>query len=352
MESSLVSILIPNYNKAPYLAETLNSVLAQTYTNWECIIVDDRSTDGSFAIMEKYGAKDARFKIFKRPAHLPKGGNVCRNYALEVSKGEYIQWFDSDDLMMSSLVLERLAFIHSNPNKDFVVSSGIKFFDYVGDSEIVFSHVFYKNTEIESFISLDPAWLTQSCMFKRSFLIDNNILWEESLTILQDVHYDLKSALAANSIGHLNEKFDWCWRWHKSGRNTGAQRANIENLPTFKSLVKYFSSLCQSNPTRGFYLNKGCYELIKSTHSIFGFKWFKDFYFDSINVLSLSFFKKCFLISNVYLLLIVCNFIPSINTFVVKSIISLNRRVLLGNFKHVKIFNTKSLSDFKLIISD
>src|SRR5690606_6713113 len=98
-EQPLVSILIPNYNKAPYLRETLDSILSQTYLNWECIIVDDHSTDGSYEILEEYANLDCRFKVYKRPDHLPKGGNACRNYAFILSNGEFVNWFDSDDIM-------------------------------------------------------------------------------------------------------------------------------------------------------------------------------------------------------------------------------------------------------------
>lgn len=95
----LVSIIIPTYNRAYLIKETLDSVLLQAYTNWECIVVDDGSTDNTKKIIEEYLKKDSRFQYFSRPTNKPKGANACRNYGFEQSKGEYIQWFDSDDLM-------------------------------------------------------------------------------------------------------------------------------------------------------------------------------------------------------------------------------------------------------------
>lgn len=118
----LVSILIPNYNKAPYLRETLDSILAQTYTNWECIIVDDHSTDDSLEIFEDYEKKDSRFKIYRRPDHLPKGGNAARNYAFQLSKGKYVNWFDSDDVMNSKFISEKIKALLQNQRLDFVIS--------------------------------------------------------------------------------------------------------------------------------------------------------------------------------------------------------------------------------------
>ncbi len=98
----LISTIIPTYNRAHLITETLNSVLAQSYTNWECIIVDDGSTDRTLAIIKTFTKKDARFKIFERPENFRKGAAVCRNIGLRNAKGSYIQFLDSDDLLESN----------------------------------------------------------------------------------------------------------------------------------------------------------------------------------------------------------------------------------------------------------
>ena len=95
--STLISILIPNYNKEQYLNKCLESVIAQTYANWECIIVDDHSTDKSWEILSEFSLQDNRFKIYRRPNELKEGGNGARNYAIELAKGEFIAFLDSDD---------------------------------------------------------------------------------------------------------------------------------------------------------------------------------------------------------------------------------------------------------------
>ena len=95
----LVSIIIPTFNRAHLIGETLDSVLAQTYTNWECIVVDDGSTDATGDLMESYVKKDTRFRYHHRPKNRLTGGNAARNYGFELSKGEYLNFFDSDDLM-------------------------------------------------------------------------------------------------------------------------------------------------------------------------------------------------------------------------------------------------------------
>ena len=95
----IVSIIIPTYNRAHLIGETLDSVLAQTYTHWECIVVDDGSNDMTDAVLKAYCQNDSRFSYYNRPLHIKKGPSACRNFGYEKSNGAFIQWFDSDDKM-------------------------------------------------------------------------------------------------------------------------------------------------------------------------------------------------------------------------------------------------------------
>ena len=93
------SIVIPVYNVAPYLRECLDSVLAQTFSDWEAICVDDGSTDGSGAILDEYAARDSRFRV----VHQPNAGvSAARNRALDAAVGEYVTFLDGDDAYESS----------------------------------------------------------------------------------------------------------------------------------------------------------------------------------------------------------------------------------------------------------
>lgn len=89
------SIIIPVYNVAPYLRECLDSVLAQTLTDWETICVDDGSTDGSGTILDEYAAKDSRFCVIHQSN---AGVSAARNAALDVAQGVYIMFLDADDV--------------------------------------------------------------------------------------------------------------------------------------------------------------------------------------------------------------------------------------------------------------
>jgi glycosyltransferase involved in cell wall biosynthesis len=91
----LVSVVIPSYNQADYLREALDSLLAQTYSAWEAIVVNDGSTDHTSQVMEEYAGNDARIRVFSKP----NGGiTSALNYGLERAEGEFFCWLSSDDL--------------------------------------------------------------------------------------------------------------------------------------------------------------------------------------------------------------------------------------------------------------
>lgn len=216
---TLISILIPNYNKASYLRETLDSILQQTHTNWECIIVDDHSTDNCWEILEEYTAKDSRFKIYKRPKHLVKGGNACRNYAFELSKGDYIQWFDGDDFLHKTALEERFNAI--GKKYDFVISHGFygeANFKFIND---LISPVLYKDY-VESFFILDPPYLPQSMLIRKSFLHVNSISWDISIFISQDIQYNIDVLMFNPNYSIVKQNPDWSYREIVDGKNVGS----------------------------------------------------------------------------------------------------------------------------------
>jgi len=119
----LISIIIPTFNRVHIVSETLDSVIAQTYGNWECIIVDDGSTDETERLIGAYCEKDSRFQYHHRPENRSKGANACRNYGFELSKGEYVLFLDSDDLLKDTCLELRLDTFKKDDNLDFVIGN-------------------------------------------------------------------------------------------------------------------------------------------------------------------------------------------------------------------------------------
>ncbi len=107
--SSLVSIITPTFNSEKYIVETIQSVINQTYTNWELIIIDDASTDTTLQIIEELKAKENRIKIFKFPSNV--GAGIARNKGIEIAKGDFIAFLDADDLWKSNKLEKQLMFM-------------------------------------------------------------------------------------------------------------------------------------------------------------------------------------------------------------------------------------------------
>lgn len=109
-EAGLVSIIMPSYNTASFIEETIQSVLNQTYTKWELIIVDDCSTDNTDEVLENI--KDSRIRYFKNDKN--SGAAVSRNKALREARGQWIAYLDSDDLWMSEKLEKQIHFMENN----------------------------------------------------------------------------------------------------------------------------------------------------------------------------------------------------------------------------------------------
>ena len=107
MNNSLISIIIPVYNIDSYLKECLDSILVQTYQNFEIILVDDGSTDSSFKICNEYAYKDKRIKIYQQNN---QGSGIARNTGLKFAKGNYVTYIDGDDFIPKNYLEVLLSF--------------------------------------------------------------------------------------------------------------------------------------------------------------------------------------------------------------------------------------------------
>ena len=108
--NELVSVIMPSYNTARFIGNSIKSVLNQTYTNWELIIVDDCSTDNTDEVVENF--KDKRIKFFKNKKNY--GAAFSRNRALKLAEGRWIAFLDSDDLWVNTKLEKQISFMKKN----------------------------------------------------------------------------------------------------------------------------------------------------------------------------------------------------------------------------------------------
>lgn len=193
----LVSIITPCYNYGIFLPETLDSLIAQSYTNWECIIINDGSKDNTEEIGLKYAQFDSRIKYYYQDN---TGLAGARNAALRIAKGKYIQLLDADDLIQPEKLKLQVELIELNPAIDLIYSS-MKLFK--SDANVRVYNDFYlpnnitpsgKNEMIVNAL-LDDTFFLPGCVFFKKELYEKTGNFNESLYGLEDWNYWSRAAL-------------------------------------------------------------------------------------------------------------------------------------------------------------
>lgn len=241
----LISIIIPTYNRAHFIGETLDSIINQTYTNWECIIIDDGSTDNSNKVIKEYLKRDSRFKYFQRPKIKSKGANSCRNYGFAISKGDLIKWFDSDDLMLPNH-LEVGCYKMMNEKLDFVVTETFNFDNET--NEFIGTQFNFDKTKAvinaENFALNRIGWMTVDFLGTRRIV--ENIRFNEKIFygdeynfFIKLLHQPFKCSLLDEVVTHRRIHKDSITV--KSLENDLSQKMIITNLKfqTAKDLINY-----------------------------------------------------------------------------------------------------------------
>lgn len=208
MKNSLVSVIIPCYNYGQFLADTLNSVLKQSYTNWECIIVDDGSTDNTREVAEKYKNKDDRFKyVYQNNQAM----NAARNTGIRAAKGEMIAFLDADDKWLPDKLGNQIE-IFKTTDADVVFS------DYdLFDDHRTYPHnnpPFKKELEIQDFIAANPCRSSASGIMLKNEVIKRTGLFDVSLLGAEELDYWFRCALNGFNFAYCPSK-DVLLRMHK-----------------------------------------------------------------------------------------------------------------------------------------
>ena len=234
MNNPLVSIIIPTFNRAHLIGETLDSVLAQIYENWECIIVDDGSTDNSSEIIGNFVKKDSRFQYYHRPQNRRKGANACRNYGVEKSKSEYLIFLDSDDRLLDYCLQNRIAKTNEFPDYCFWI---FPMFVEEKNGGFVEKEITYQQNYLIEFLSYRLQWQTMSTLWNKDFFIKISG-FDESLPRLNDPDIHIKAMVLSQTNFKVFNK----------GKPDTIYFPNILNDHS-KFATKFFQSLLLFIPT-------------------------------------------------------------------------------------------------------
>lgn len=234
----LVSIIIPTYNRADLIGETLDSILAQTHKNWEAIVVDDGSSDTTDTLMETYMQKDVRIQYFKRPSKFPKGGNVCRNIGLENMKGDFVVFFDSDDLMTEDHVRLKLDGF-TQEDIDFVVTKTAYFNKPTDKKDHTYNFDRFPIT-LNNYLAQRINWLTLDACIKASVV--REIRFNEDLKAGQEFNFYAK-LLARTTRGYFIPKVVSLRRYHEDSIQAKLRSTSQKRIRSFESKWNTYQDL-------------------------------------------------------------------------------------------------------------
>lgn len=210
MGSKLISIVIPVFNVANYFRETLNCILKQTYTNWELLLVDDGSTDGSLEIALEYCGKDNRIKSIKREEQ-PKGAPTCRNIGLRMAKGDYLIYLDSDDIIAPYCFQQRVDYMKSH-DCDFAVFPMMGYYERLFDAPGMSYGYKPQGDIVCALLARTLPFVVVTNIYKRQVLIDKQIFWDTNLKSYQDSDYNLQAIRSGMTYEISNALPDYFYR--------------------------------------------------------------------------------------------------------------------------------------------
>lgn len=217
-----VSVVIPVYNSAKYLRECLDSIIAQTFSDWEVVAVDDGSSDDSPAILDEYATKDSRIKVI----HKANGGvSAARNDGLGAACGDYVLFVDSDDLLLAN-ALDVLYKKTSSENADVTFGDHLSF---QGDDcpekdrRYIFFNKPFATSDRETIVQIQQTVLYRGFspyysersgyllatpwakLFRRQLLEENGIRFPLSISLFEDGIFVLRALQASNRICYVQE---------------------------------------------------------------------------------------------------------------------------------------------------
>ncbi|MEY8868825.1 glycosyltransferase family 2 protein [Meridianimaribacter flavus] len=156
---------MPVFNRAHLIGTAIASLQAQSYLHWECVVVDDGSSDDTLNVLADYASQDERIRCYTRE-RLPKGAPTCRNIGLHHAKGNYVIYLDSDDYLLPFCLQQRVAAFKAYPTAHFLVfPMGVQ-----KESAVVKQELPKRTDYLIRFLSADLPWSIMCPIWDRSFL--------------------------------------------------------------------------------------------------------------------------------------------------------------------------------------
>lgn len=204
--SPLISILIPVFNRDKLIGDTLLSIKNQTYQNWECIVVDDGSSDNTWNELLEHSKNDSRIKIFNRHRN-PKGASTCRNIAIEYAEGDYFMFMDSDDLMGENCLACRIQNVNLHPNFTCYIFPTKIFHKHIRDTPKFWNKLKTKTPDLIRFLNFDMPWDISGPLWNRTEMMPL-VKFDETAESMQDWEMHIRNLLSGLKYTKIEEYDD------------------------------------------------------------------------------------------------------------------------------------------------
>lgn len=183
MQDTIVSVVVPTYNRSVFLPPLVSALIGQTYPAWEALVLDDGSTPDELAAIQAECARDPRIR-FMTAGSAVSGAPARRNQGLAAARGRYIIFHDSDDILSPTALAERVQLLDDNPGWDFLVSPTELFRQVPGDTGLMLNTL-GAGDNLLRLLRHDNPWLTLSVTYRRG-VVERIGGWDETLPSWQD----------------------------------------------------------------------------------------------------------------------------------------------------------------------
>lgn len=234
MPSPKVSIIVPVYNVEKYLPECIDSILAQTFTDFELLLIDDGSPDNSGKICDEYAARDSRIRVF----HKVNGGvSSARNMGLDNAKGEWITFVDSDDRIVNNC-LETCFDTLNKSNVDLLQFKHSQTIEYAENNEIYNSPV-----ENKKYIKYYHPVCIGGAIFKALIIRDRDIRFRDNLKLGEDQLFIYDFIMNASTMMYLDKELYFYRPNESSATNTMSFSSIIDSIKVLRDYRNQYQEL-------------------------------------------------------------------------------------------------------------
>lgn len=218
MQNNLISVIAPVYNVQAYLSECIESILSQSYVDFEVLLIDDGSSDNSSKICDEYAKKDSRIKVFHNKN---RGYGFSCNFGLERAVGKYVCIIETDDFIDTNMFAD-LCSVADKSDADIVKSAFWEYVDLPRIRKNKYRAVSINKNELDTFVAIEnPMFFAfhpsiWSCLYKRDFLLNNNIKFSDTgVRGWEDNLFQVKTFCLAKKISYTPKAY---YHWRKNYR--------------------------------------------------------------------------------------------------------------------------------------